>query len=629
MPQTTANKLKDPAIPIDIVLGRLQGVTECGSGWSALCPSHDDNKPSLSVNKNEDGAVLLYCHKGCDTKDVLARIDLDWPDLFPRSARVVAVYDYRDEQGVLLQQVLRYKPKGFSQRQPDGKGGWIPTVNGVRRVLYRLPELKGRTTVYIAEGEKDADRLWEQGIPATCNPGGAGKWKDEYTKQLKWAGASRVVVFPDHDVQGEDHARDVARSCLRAGFEVKIVRLWHESPSEKHGEDISDWLDENTLDENTKEELTQAIKSAPLAQPADFAEPEPPPQQNTPTAAWPLYDGADTWEFPATESLVDGLLPLGGVTWVGGMPKRYKSLLMLYVCLAIASRQEEIADHFEIHSYPKILYVAREDGGSRLKERRDDILAAWEEEPKPGAIQFVIRPRLDLLNPAHVVWLRETCLREEIRLLVLDTWTALSPSADPLGAKDQAALADTIIRLCEDIGGQVVVVDHSRKNRQEGQAISSADIFGPPQKWAAAEHIVMLDMTTDGKRLEVFVEGKDIETNRFFLTVSPPESEEEKFTYVGTIQEFKEANRKTGQENREAILKALQRTPQGLTEAGIVEALKDDGLTVSPQTVRRHLSRLGKRVQKIGKRPVRYVVVRASAQVSAEQSERTREEDLI
>ena len=113
---------------------------------------------------------------------------------------------------------------------------------------------------------------------------------------------------------------------------------------------------------------------------------------------------------------------------------------------------------------------------------------------------------------------------------------ALRGSADPLGAKDQAQLAAIVVRLCEDIGGLVVVVDHSRKNRPEGQPLSSADIFGPPQKWAAAEHIVMLDVVDAGRRLGVFIEGKDLETRRFFLTVTPRGSGEEKFAYAGSAE---------------------------------------------------------------------------------------------
>src|SRR5713226_2544769 len=74
---------------------------------------------------------------------------------------------------------------------------------------------------------------------------------------------------------------------------------------------------------------------------------------------------------------------------------------------------------------------------------------------------------------AHVAWLRDTC-REGITLVILDTWTALSPSADPTAAADQAKLSAAVVQLAEDIAGAVVVVDHSRKNRPDGQALSSA-----------------------------------------------------------------------------------------------------------------------------------------------------------
>jgi hypothetical protein len=212
------------------------------------------------------------------------------------------------------------------------------------------------------------------------------------------------------------------------------------------------------------------------------------------------------------EFAVEHLLPLAGVVWWGGMPKRFKTLLLMALCLAIACGRDDFAKRFKIHRRPRILYVAREDGGGRIGERKADIVKPWGSRPPPRAIRFVIRPHLDLLNPVHVTWLLDTCRQEQITLLVLDTWTALSPSADPMLPRDQAALAAIIVQLAEDIAGTVVVVDHSRKNRPEGQVLSSADIFGPPQKWASAEHIVMLGGTDDPRRIEVFVEGKDGDT---------------------------------------------------------------------------------------------------------------------
>jgi putative DNA primase/helicase len=89
--------------------------------------------------------------------------------------RIAATYDYRDETGALLYQAVRFEPKGFSQRRPDGNGGWIWKLDDARRILYRLPELIAtpiETTIYIPEGEKDVDRLREVGLAATLQQRG-------------------------------------------------------------------------------------------------------------------------------------------------------------------------------------------------------------------------------------------------------------------------------------------------------------------------------------------------------------------------------------------------------------------------------------------------------------------------
>jgi hypothetical protein len=81
----------------------------------------------------------------------------------------LATYNYVDEAGVLLFEVLRYPVKRFLQRRPDADAdeGWSWKLGDVRRVLYRLPEViaaaAAGTTVYVVEGEKDADRLAADG----------------------------------------------------------------------------------------------------------------------------------------------------------------------------------------------------------------------------------------------------------------------------------------------------------------------------------------------------------------------------------------------------------------------------------------------------------------------------------
>src|SRR5262249_32315740 len=129
--------------------------------------------------------------------------------------RVVATYDYVDEEGALLHQVLRYVPKAFKQRRPDGKGGWIWNLQDVRVVPYQLPALleaiSAGHTVFVVEGEKDANGGAKLGITATCNSGGAKKWRAQHAAFLKGAD---VVIVPDNDPPGQEHAELVAKSLV-------------------------------------------------------------------------------------------------------------------------------------------------------------------------------------------------------------------------------------------------------------------------------------------------------------------------------------------------------------------------------------------------------------------------------
>src|SRR5262249_30894730 len=156
-----------------------------------------DKSPSFSASRGNDGRILMTCHAGCDLKNICAAIPVNVADLFPQKIKIIkpryvfdCAYDYRDEKGDLLFQVVRRQldnpsecpdssAKKFFQRRPDGKGGWINDLKGVRRVLYRLPELIAANpgaTVFICEGEKDIERLRALSLEATTNPGGAGKW---------------------------------------------------------------------------------------------------------------------------------------------------------------------------------------------------------------------------------------------------------------------------------------------------------------------------------------------------------------------------------------------------------------------------------------------------------------------
>ncbi len=136
---------------------------------------------------------------------------------------VIARFDYQDENGTLLFQVCRTQGKRFWQRKPDGKDGWRGNVQGVRRVLYRLPELfKSSGIVLIPEGEKHVDALLKLGLCATCNSGGAGKWLAEYNGFL--AGRD-VVILPDNDEAGIRHAQKIAAGLYGVASRVRVLVL--------------------------------------------------------------------------------------------------------------------------------------------------------------------------------------------------------------------------------------------------------------------------------------------------------------------------------------------------------------------------------------------------------------------
>jgi len=232
-----------------------------GNSWSAKCPSHDDNVASLSISQGEKG-VVVYCHvcgKGA-TAEILSMVNLKMTDMFDTEAAnvskvgpIIADYRYIGLDGQPVLRVTRHTPKTFRQWRPDGGGGWIAGVEGVQKVLYHLPELKGCDAVFVVEGEKDVDELTGRSIPATCNVGGASVWSVNYVNQMKEVGIKRVIVIPDNDAAGRKHAQEVADTCLDAGLKVKVLTL----PGLDDKGDVSDWFTQG----NVKDDLYALVKA--------------------------------------------------------------------------------------------------------------------------------------------------------------------------------------------------------------------------------------------------------------------------------------------------------------------------------------------------------------------------------
>jgi putative DNA primase/helicase len=259
------------------------------NGWMACCPLHDDQTESLSIGEGSTGKVVLHCFAGCSqealvaevrrrgyepdgilgskpraqqtqrkpkTSNRLIRIGRKEPpeDIQHRkpARRIEAVYDYRDEKGQLIYQVVREvvnKTKTFKQRRPDGRGGWIWNIDGVTQVPYHLPELQaGTETIYVTEGEKDADRLVSYGLLATTNSGGAEKigGKGVWPQLARWFADRRIIIVPDNDEAGRNHRERVGLALKGIARSIKVLML----PGLPNKGDVSDWLDAgNTIDQ--------------------------------------------------------------------------------------------------------------------------------------------------------------------------------------------------------------------------------------------------------------------------------------------------------------------------------------------------------------------------------------------
>jgi hypothetical protein len=78
--------------PVEKFIQRLSKVKGRNGQWTAICPSHEDKSPSLSVREADDGRVLVHCFGGCDIQSVLGAVGMDMSDLFPER---VERSDYR------------------------------------------------------------------------------------------------------------------------------------------------------------------------------------------------------------------------------------------------------------------------------------------------------------------------------------------------------------------------------------------------------------------------------------------------------------------------------------------------------------------------------------------------------
>lgn len=429
----------------EALLERFHGVQRSGTGWAAKCPAHEDRKPSLSIHER-DGKILIHCHAGCSQEAVLAAAGIEARELFSDDGgrpRVVAEYPYTDEERKLLYVVERREPKDFRQRRPDGQGGWIWKVKGVRLVLYRLPEVLAAREILVVEGEKDVETARSLNFAATCNSGGEGKWRPEYADFLR---GKRVAVIADADEPGRRHAPAVAASLYGKAESVKVLEL----PNSK---DLSEFIERG----GTRDALLELIRNAQEWKPQPGAQ----TRSVNPWAAESMTefladDGAEV------EPLEEPLLYPETITEIFSPRGIGKSVFAMHVAIALARKGK------------RVLCVDRDNPRRVIRER----LRAWGAHERLANLKIISREKCPPLTRADL-WALFPYNAYDV--VILDSFDSM---AEGVGEQDSAkpsrAIAPILDIARRENGPAVLVlgncVKSARHSRGSGVVEDRADI---------------------------------------------------------------------------------------------------------------------------------------------------------
>jgi hypothetical protein len=406
--------------------------------------------------------------------------------------RIVATYDYVDERGELIFQTVRFEPKTFSQRRPDpdSPGAWVWSVKGVRQVPYRLPEVldavaTGRT-IYIVEGEKDADALAREGLAATCNAMGAGKWPEEIGPALQGAD---VVILPDNDEAGANHTIVVASALRGIAKRIRVLDLPELPPKG----DVSDWLAAG----GDAEQLAQLVEAS--------AEPWKP---ETPKSAFGAIRWADIDAVKIRQDfLVEDIMFCGDIGMFYGASGSGKSFLAVHMGLCIARGVDFLGKRTRKGA---VIYQAGEGGKGLLKRLR-----AYKQENRvfDEDVPFILLPsRVDLFSADGdteafiaecLAW--RAALQDPLAAIVIDTFSTASPGANENASEDVSRLITAGEAINRATGAALFWVHHKNAagDRERGHTSLRANID------TAIEVVKEEDTSVRTMRLSKMKDGED------------------------------------------------------------------------------------------------------------------------
>ncbi len=466
--------------------------------WRCRCPAHNGtSEDSLSVSPADDGTALLFCHSGCSYQEIMEAVG-QTPEPksngtpTPQNGELVSrpkpkpvitdEYDYTDENGVMLFQKVRMKPKSFRVRVPNGEG-WTWKIGDTRRVIYNLPAVIASDAVFIVEGEKDADRLMTVGLTATCNFDGASKgkqkpkWLEDYNQYFA---KKTVYVIPDNDEPGYEHAKHITSQMAAVGALVRMIEL----PGLPDAGDLSDWLDSG----HTATDLTELC----TAKPDVYTLP------NVPR----IEKGKDLYNenFPPLDFLVQGLIARGMLNLIGGRPKSGKSWFVLQMAMSIDSGKPFLGRDTK---KAKVLYLALEDGRRRINNRMKTF------EWLPASTDFMFSILALSTGEAYPGMDQLRALIEHYDIIFIDTLIAtLNGTTNENDNVQMGNVLNGLADLAHDNDVAIVLVHHTGKAKKD-------DPFngfrGASSIRGAYDLGMILDRQVDEKEAILHIESRDWE----------------------------------------------------------------------------------------------------------------------
>ncbi len=396
---------------------------------------------------------------------------------------VVAEYEYRAENRELLSVVERYKPKRFTQKVPDGKGGWIYRLDGVRRVPYRLPELReaiaNGETIFVVEGEKDAEALAARGLCTTTGAQGAA-WKWPATWAAFFKGAKRVVVLPDCDDAGRKAARQRASIVATVCEDVCILDL---APGRTNGYDVSDWLGEK----HTCDELVMLAAGATRL---SSTEPSIHPDRLDIVRLVDVIPEQVEWIWPSR-------IPRSKVTLLVGDPGAGKSFASLAISSAETNGTALPGDEAP-RTPSNVLMWNGEDGIEdtiRVRAEALDVDLSRMHVIRGGLDEAGRRRPFSLADVGRLHF--EIQRLGDVRMVVIDPVSVLLAGVDTHVDAEVRSTLQPLVELARDARVAVVVVLHLKKGEAERIVYRIGGSIGFV---ALARSVLLVAADEDGRR---------------------------------------------------------------------------------------------------------------------------------